>query len=395
MMRRVLAAVALVVLWVLVLGIAADVPLSAPLMPERQLTLHGQDFRPVMGAGVEDGSALGIGAIASDGNAMQSIPLERLHAGDYPLLTYTLEDFPRTLDLLLVFRRADMPDDVQTVALPWPGDGPVTVDLAALTPAWRGEITEFGFAEYATAQLVPPSIAFQPFRLVRARLASRAWSMAPGLLRYAWFGYRPWSLAAINVVGSSEGRNSSMPGTLVAGTLCSLLVCAWMLRWTRRQLLGSAAAAAAACWALLDLRWLDDLEAKHRLTVSIYAGKSWQERAALQPDEDVAGFARLVHEHLGGADQRRRVLVASDSTYTTLRLIYLLLPLDAAPLESAIAEVPVRDWPRDVVIVLCTSKRWHYDEAASMLISEGRRIPAVPLFAGGRLAIYRLAGGER
>ena len=50
-----------------------------------------------MGAGVEDGSALGVGAIASDGNAMQSIPLERVRAADFPLLTFRFEDFPRTL----------------------------------------------------------------------------------------------------------------------------------------------------------------------------------------------------------------------------------------------------------------------------------------------------------
>ena len=32
--------------------------------------LNGQDFRPVIGAGVEDGTALGVGAIATDGNAL-------------------------------------------------------------------------------------------------------------------------------------------------------------------------------------------------------------------------------------------------------------------------------------------------------------------------------------
>ena len=107
MTRIALTAVALVVLWVLLLGAAAGIPLSAPLFAQRQIVLNGQDFRPVMGAGVEDGSALGIGAIASDGNAMQSIPLERIRAADHRLLTYHFEDFPRTLELLLVFRRAE------------------------------------------------------------------------------------------------------------------------------------------------------------------------------------------------------------------------------------------------------------------------------------------------
>jgi hypothetical protein len=393
--RRWLAAAALIVLWVLVLGAAARIPLSAPLFAQRQLALSGQDFRPVMGAGVEDGSALGIGAIAADGNAMQSIPLERVRAADYRLLTYRFEDFPHTLELLLVFRRADTPDDVQTVALPWPGDGVVTVDLAAATPAWSGEITELGFAEYATAQLVPPSIAFQPFRLVSARLASPSWNAMPRLLRAAWFGYRPWSLASINVVGSSADRNASMPATIAIGLLLSLLLCAWLLRWSRQQLLRGAMLGAAIGWALLDLRWLDDLAAKQRLTASIYAGKPWAEQARLQPDEDVAGFAQLVRQHLADPALQRRVLVASDSTYTALRLIYLLLPLNAAPLESVAGVLPVRDWPSDTVIVLCASKRWRFDEAASTLVSEGRTIAVTPLFAGGNLAIYRLRGDAR
>ncbi len=392
-MRRALAVLAAAAVWLLVLGSAARIPWTAPLVARDQVTLNGQDFRPVMGAGVEDGSALGVGAIASDGNAMQSIPMERLRAADYPLLTYRFEDFPRTLELLLVFRRADTPDDVQTVALPWPGDGVVTVDLHASSPAWHGEITELGFAEYATAQLVPPSIAFQPFRLDHAQLASPSWSALPRLLRQAWYGYQPWSLASINVVGASADPNASLPVTLIVGTLLSLLVCGMLLRWSRAQWLRSALIAGAACWVVLDARWLDDLSAKHRLTDSIYAGKSWQERARLQPDEDVAGFAQLARQQLADVGQQGRVLVASDSTYRMLRLIYFLLPLNAAPLESAIAAAPAHDWPPDSVIVLCSNTRWHYDDSNATLHSEARSIAVTPLFVGGKLAVYRVRGG--
>ena len=394
-MRRALAVVAFIAVWLLVLGGAARIPWSAPLLSRDQVTLNGQDFRPVMGAGVEDGSALGIGAIASDGNAMQSVPMDRLRAANYPLLTYRFEDFPRTLELLLVFRRADTPDDVQTVALPWPGDGVVTVDLHAASPAWRGEITELGFAEYATAQLVPPSIAFQPFRLDQARLASPAWNALPRLLRQAWFGYQPWSLASINVVGASADTNASMPATLVVGTVLSLLVCAFLLRGSRRQRLRSVVIAGALCWVALDERWLADLWAKHRLTESIYAGKSWLERARLQPDEDVAGFAQLARQQLADNRQPDRVLVGSDSTYTMLRLIYFLLPLNAAPLESAIAALPVRDWPADTIIVLCSSTHWHYDDSDATLRSDSRSIAVTPLFVGGKLAVYRARRGSR
>lgn len=395
MRRRALAVIAVIAVWLLVLGTAARIPWSAPLFSRDQLTLKGQDFRPVMGAGVEDGSALGVGAIASDGNAMQSIPLERIRASDFPLLTFRFEDFPRTLELLLVFRRADTPDDVQTVALPWPGDGVVTVDLHAATPAWRGEITELGFAEYATPQLVPPSIAFRPFRLVQARLDSSAWNALPRLLRHAWFGYQPWSLASINVVGVSTDPNASLPVTLVIGALLSLVVCALLLRWSRAQWLRAALVAGALAWIALDLRWLGDLSSKHQLTESIYAGKSWQERARLQPDEDIAGFAQLARQQLADVRQGQRVLVASDSTYMMLRLIYFLLPLNAVPLDAAIATAPAHDWPDDTVIVLCASKHWHYDEAASVLRSEARSVAVTPMFAGGSLAVYRVRGAGR
>jgi len=394
-MRYALTAAALVTIWLLALGTAAGISWSAPLFPRDQITLRGADFRPVVGAGVEDGSALGVGAIASDGNALQSLVLDGIHAADLPVLTYRFEDFPRTLELVLVFRRADAPEDVQTLALPWPGDGPATVDLHAANPAWHGEIIELGFAEYATAQLVPPSIAFRPFRLEQARLTSPAWNALPRLLRRMWFGYQPWSLKSINVVGSSDDRTASMPLTLLLGGLLSLFVCAWLLHWSGSRLLRGAVVGAACIWAILDLRWLDDLSAKHQLTQSLYAGKSWQERARLQPDEDVAGFAQLTRQQLDGGSIRQRILVGSDSIYMMLRLIYFLLPLNAAPLESALATTPIQDWPPDTAIVICASKGWRYHESDSTLRSGTRTIPVTPAFVGGNLGIYHVRGGAR
>ena len=390
-MRPALAVVALIALWLLILGAAAGVPWSAPWSPARTTLLRGADFRPVIGAALEDGDALGVGATARDGNALQTLPLDRVDAADVPILSYRFEDFPRTLELSLVFRRADAPKDVQAVLLPWPGDGTRTVDLSAL-PAWHGEIVELGFAEYATAQLVSPSIAFKPFRLVHARLASRSWSALPALLRTAWFGYQPWNLTSINALGPSINALQTPSPLPVAGVglLLSLLALAWLRRWTRRRVMHAAIAFAAIGWITLDLRWLDDFGAKHRLTESIYAGKPWPERARLQPDEDVAGFAQLVRQQLTGVSTRQRILVASDSTYTLLRLIYFLLPLNAAPLESAVP-VPVTQWPDDAVIVLCSSSRWRFDETSSTLRSEDRATVGVePMFSGGNLSVYRV-----
>jgi hypothetical protein len=391
-MRNLRLAVALIAVWLLVLGTAVGLPWSAPLFPQATFGLNGQDFRPLAGAGVEDGTALGIGAIATDGYALQTTPLEHLRAAEMPILRYYFEDFPRTLELVLVFRRADAPDDVQTVALPWPGDGGVAVDLRAATDAWRGEIIELGFAEYATVQLVPPSVAFRPFRLVRARLQSMAWSAAPALLRTGWLGYRPWSQASINVVAQGAESTASMPLTLAIGGVLTFLVLAWLRREWRARLTQLALLLGALAWVALDLRGLDDLWAKHRLTTSIYSGKSWQERARLQPDEDVAGFAQLSRQHAAAAGSGQRVLVASDAVYKTLRLIYFLLPLNAAPLDSALAEASPSAWPANTLIVICASKAWNYDDATSSLRSGTKTIPVTPLFIGGDLGIYHLRG---
>jgi hypothetical protein len=393
-MRRALAVAAILIVWLLVLGAAAGIPWSAPFSPRQQKLLNGSDFRPVIGAAVEDGTALGVGGTARDGNALQSVTLESVHAADFPVLSYRFEDFPRTLELSLVFRRADAPGDVQAVLLPWPGDGVRSVDLSSF-PAWRGDIIELGFAEYATAQLVPPSIAFKPFRLVRARLGSPSWSMVPALLRTAWFGYQPWNLMSISALGPSiDSLNMpSMLWPIVAGMLLTLATVAWLRRWPRILVMRAAIALVALAWVVVDLRWLDDLWAKHRLTESIYSGKSWQDRTRLQPDEDVAGFAQLTLQHLAGTPTRR-VLVASDSTYTLLRLLYFLLPLDAAPLESAVRSVPLSDWPRDAVIVLCANKIWSFEESTSMLVAGTFRIPVTPVFVSANLGIFRMRGAQ-
>lgn len=388
-MRNVLVVVALVVVWTLVLGTAEGMPWSAPLLAARQLTLAGNEFRPVIGAGVEDGAALGVGANAADGSALQSIAIEPFAAADLPILSYRFEDFPRTLELVLVFRRADAPDDVQTVALPWPGGGEGVIDLRAASAAWRGTITEFGFAEYATTQLVPPSIAFKPFRLLQARLSAPSWSELPRLLGRAWFGYQPWKLASVNVVGADGNMRPSLPGTLLAGVLLSLLVSAWLLRWPAARVARHAAICAAVAWVVLDARWLVDLGDKHRLTRAIYAGKSWPERARLQPDEDLAGFAQLTRQQLAGSTSAR-VLVGSDSVYTVLRLIWFLLPLNAAPLDVSVTAVPPRDWPPGTIVVLCASKAWQFDEAAGALRSGAQAIPVTALYFGGSLGIYRV-----
>ncbi|HSS05994.1 MAG TPA: hypothetical protein VLK83_02510, partial [Rhodanobacteraceae bacterium] len=152
----------LVVLWIGLLGWASDAPPSMVAQPAERLRFAGNDFHVVMGAGVENGRSLGINAVGAQHMALQSHSLAQpIDADALPILRYRWQDFPRTLELSFVFRRADQPDDVHTVTLPPAGAYPGYFDLSDV-PEWRGRIIEVGFAEFPTAQLVPADIAFRP-----------------------------------------------------------------------------------------------------------------------------------------------------------------------------------------------------------------------------------------
>ena len=184
-----------------------------------------------------------------------------------------------------------------------------------------------------------------------------------------------------------------MPLTLALGAALSFAVLAWLRREWRGRLLQLALVLGALAWVALDLRGLDDLWAKHALTSSIYSGKSWQDRARLQPDEDVAGFAQLTRQQASSPGAGQRVLVASDSVYKMLRLIYFLLPLNTAPLETAMAHAAPSSFAADTLIVNCAGTAWQYDGATLTLRSGTRSVPVTPLFVGGELGIYRLRRG--
>ena len=390
---RVICVLAIAVIWMLTLGWAADVRWGAPLAPQQRVRMNASAFHVVMGAGVEDDTALRIGAIGDDGNALQSIALDGLRAEDFSVLRYRFDGFPRTLELSLVFRRADAPDDVQVVTVPWPGDGWRSLNLRQV-PGWHGQITELGFAENATPQVVPESVAFRPFRFDSAELWSPSWRGSFAALYTSWFGYTPWALLSISALGPQrEVAQAPSPLPFAAlGSMLSLLAAALILRWSRAQQLRSVVIAFLGLWALLDLRWLDDLHAKHQLTESVYSGKSWDEREHLLPDEDVAQAAQQVRNFVATLTRPHHFLVASDAKYTFLRLIYLLLPLNAAPLEQATG---MRVPPRDTLFVLYRDTQWRYDEARGALLGDNRAYPVERVFESGEMRIYGFQGMQR
>ena len=408
MIRRVGCACTVLAIWLLVFGWAAPVRWDSPLQPQQRREMSARDFRIVLGAGTEDGEFLHVGAVGEDNSALQTLRT-RINAADMAVLRYRFDGFPRTLELSFVFRCADAPDDVQAVTIPWPGDGWMSVDLRKV-PGWRGEITEIGFAEYPTPQIAPESVAFRPFRFDGMQLWSPSWRGSFAALYTSWFGYTPWALLSVSALGPQ--REVAQPAPLLPfamlGLGLSLLAAALIMRWRRVDLVKVGLTSAAVLWVLLDVAWLNDFRAKHLLTESIYAGKSWVEREQLIPDQDIESSAAQVRAYFATHAPPQRVLVAADSKYVFLKLIYLLLPMNAAPLQAA--QIPRMQAP-DTFVLLFRDSAWRYDEHTGTLSNAQYAAPDVsqervfrsafenawrfePVLDAGDLHLYALRNGE-
>jgi len=179
---------------------------------------------------------------------------------------------------------------------------------------------------------------------------------------------------------------------LAAGAVLSGLAIWIVLRLPRARAVVLGCGLAACTWLVLDLRWLIDLAGKHQVTETVYAGKPWTERLALQPDEDnwqVAADVARIAEQQGV----RRVFVQADSAFTVLRLTYLLLPLNTASLEQTIGEASASALPAQSLIALYTSD-WTYDKESGHLTKGKNTIPAKPIYEKGDLRIFRYEGGN-
>ncbi len=395
MTRRLVLIPVILAIWIVLLAWTAGIPWNAPWAARERLALSGRDFHTQLGEASFDEDAMVVTAFGADNTGLQIARLTRVRSEKYPVLRYRIRDFSGKLELALVFRSDDAPKDVQTISLPSPDAGEVIVDLSRFKE-WHGEISEFGFAEYATAQLVPPSLVVpvEPFRIEKAQLQAPSWDILFSRLRSDWFGYRPWSLQSINTIGPGRGtlgRSWMMP-VLAAGAVLSGLAAWIILRLPRRRAVAMAWALVACTWIILDIRWLTDLAEKHQVTETIYAGKPWEQRVALQPDEDnwqaAADVARIAAQEGGG-----RVLVQADSAFTWMRLTYLLLPLNTAALDQVIGEASATALPAHSLIALYASD-WKYDKDSGQLTKGDSTIPVKPVYEKGELRIFRYEGGS-
>ncbi|MEO6688187.1 MAG: hypothetical protein ABIS07_15695 [Dokdonella sp.] len=304
--------------------------------------MPGSRFHSVAGSATPEAQHLRIEAAAKDATVLQATALANIAASDFPILRYRLLEFPRTLELSLIFRTAAAPDDVQSISLPRPERNESTFDLSQIA-AWRGTITELGFAQFPTAQLVPPAAGFRPFVLAGAQLESLSWRGRLATLLSSWQERRPWQLISVSAVGPTETGDSSPHAPRLPLVLALALLAVGVLGRTILQLRGKALQAllfafVAVAWVVCDLVWQRDLAYKRDTDRDVWGDAPLAARQDRVPDARLREVALHMRMTLSGYPRTTRVLVSAPSPYDALRLIYHAAPLNVGVLAGVDAE---------------------------------------------------------
>ena len=373
-MRRIAFALAVLASWAILLLWAARVELSAPLSPAEQREFPGDDFTAVFGTGSAGAGRLRIASTGADYTSLQSLHPSDLEADRFPTLRYRFADFPRTLELSLVFRTADNPEDV-AISLPWPGNALRTFDLSRI-PEWHGRIVELGFAQFPTAQLVPPAQGFKPFEIVEAGLWSRSWRGDLAALATDWFAAWPWTQRSVHALGRDTDTPRALSLVLCVALAAGVAI-AWMVllfgRRDRRLAIGAAVVAALG-WLALDVAWQAGLWGRLRTTRAVYADRSWAEREHTVADTDIHDAAVRLLVMLRTEPTTARILIYADaaSGYELLRFVWHLLPRNvglfgyAAPYLGAL--------PDGCLIVFLHTDVWRNDPSMRRLLANSQHL---------------------
>jgi hypothetical protein len=386
-------AVAVLASWFALLLWAAQTHWRSPLFPATERAFHGNAFHAVFGTAVARGSHLHVESAGEDFSALQSTVPAQLDAADFSILRYRFRHFPRTLELSLIFRTAENPGDVQTIALPWPGAGVSSFDVARIA-AWHGTIIELGFAEFATAQNVPPALGFKPFDMVGVTLLSRSWHGDLAALATDWFSAWPWSQRSVHALGREGEAPHSRSAVLVAA-LAAAIAIGWaivLLGLRGRRVLTVAIVCTAVAWLALDLGWQAGLVQRLQVTRTLYAGIAWPQRARIVGDSDILQAAQAVTSQFLGKTVPARILVEAGTHFQSLRLIWHLLPLNVGELAQALPLGVAL--PDDCLIVFFDSDAWRSEPPLRTLLAHSQRVePSAATLANGfdsrRLVVFR------
>lgn len=390
MRARILFAVAALVWWLLLLVVFVPVPLGVPFSPDTVVALEGKEFTAIMGRTTVDPDGLRITAMDVDQGALQVHRLDAVEAADFPVLRYRFDAFPRTLELVLIFRN-DREREARTVTIPTVVSGRGTVDLTAIA-GWQGRILEIGFAQYPGAQSVPPASAFHPFTLVNAELWSPSWTGSIAARLQDWFGARSWALLSLSALGPDAALppGRSLVLMMFLGVVGTVLLGALSMGWRGARLGHMALIAAVLAWLVLDLRWLNGLHARHAATRDAYADLPAVERQRRLPDQTVFDSAQMLRRVLAAEPAETRIFVDAGSDFERARLMYHLLPMNVAPMHMIGLEASLRQ--SNAIVVLYSLARLPFDPADSTLVLGTERFPATELFDIGPLRVYRMKG---
>jgi len=319
--------------WLSLLLWAAGIDPRVPFTPARTQSLPGSRYHAAFGKAAPDGQQLQVSAAAEDYSALQVTDVPELEAADLPILHYAFAAFPRTLELSLVFRTREAPDDVETVSLPAPGAGTQTFDLSRVA-AWRGTIVEVGFSQFPVAQLVPPEGAFRPFAFTGARFESDSWRGRIDAMWSSWFAHAPWQLISVSAIGPAETGDAlphaPRPPLVAALALISLALLAWLvLRRRGDRLARPLLAAAVVAWVGIDAAWMRELDYRRSVDRDIWGAIPFAQRQDHVADAHALAAADRLKNLLASAPANTRVIVNAGTPYEILRLIYFLAPLNA------------------------------------------------------------------
>jgi len=397
-MRRAGVALAILASWILLVLWAAGVEWSTPFAPAERHEFRGSEFVGVFGTATADADALKVEAASTDYTSLQSLRTVSIDASNLSVLRYRFADFPRTLELSLVFRTADEPNDVHTIALPWPGDGTGTFDLGPV-PAWRGRIVELGFAQFPTAQLVPPAQGFKPFRIVDAALWSPSWRGNLAALVTDWFGAWPWTQRSVHALGrdTDSPRARSLVLCVALAAAIAVFWTAVLFGWRDRRVALSAAVGAAIGWLALDLCWQAGLLDRLETTRAVYADLSWSERETTVADTNIAEAAHKLSAMLRDEPPQTRILVQAGSGYQLLRLLWHLLPRNAAAYAYAAFAGPAI--PENSIIVFFDTDEWKTQTPWRRLLAHSEHLATSASIHGDsfeddRLVVFRFHHGR-
>lgn len=399
-MRRTAFLLAVLAGWIVLALWAARVELGSPFVPAERRAFGGYDFAPVFGKGVADAGRLRATEPGEDYMSLQSLHPTGIDAATFTTLRYRFADFPRTLELSLVFRTIEHPDDV-AVSLPWPGNATGTFDLSQI-PEWRGRIVEVAFAEFPVAQIVPPAQGFKPFELVDAQLWSRSWRGDLAALATDWLSAWPWTQRSVHALGRDTDTPRARSIVVCAALACGIVLVAAALAfgWRTPRFAAAATIAAGVAWLALDLIWQNGLWDRLQTTRAVYAGLSWQERQHTVADAEIASAAETVRAMLRGEPQQTRILVyaGGGSGYELLRFIWHLLPRQAAPFGAA---VPFSDaLPEGCLIVFYDSDVWRTEPAWRLLLAHSNHLSSYASIHGdgfddAPVAVFRFHHARR